>query len=303
MSDQRIVLAGGSGFIGRALARELRQRGYAVVILTRSPQARAEGITELAWDGEHPGPWVEALDGAAAVVNLAGRNINCPHTPENLAEITASRVNSVRVLAAALPRLARPPGVWVQAGAVGFYGDTGDRACAENAPAGTGPLADLCRRWEDAFHAAPPSCPRQVLLRIGFVLGREGGALPVLRQLTRRFLGGAAGNGRQYVSWIHLADLSRMFIAALEEDLSGTYNAVGPDPVTNAAFMRSLRRACHRPWSPPAPALAVRLGARLMGSEGSLALMSSRCRPQRFQERGFRFAFNHLDTALQDLCG
>ena len=125
----------------------------------------------------------------------------------------------------------------------------------------------------------------------------------MLSQLTRRFLGGAAGNGRQYISWIHLADLNRMFLAALEEDLTGTYNAVGPAPVTNAAFMRSLRRACHRPWSPPAPAIAVRLGARLMGSDASLALMSSRCRPQRFQERGFRFAFNHLDAALQDLCG
>ena len=139
MSDQRIVLAGGSGFIGRTLARELCQRGYAVVILSRSPQARAGGIVELAWDGEHPGPWVESLDGAIAVVNLAGRNINCPHTAENLAEITSSRVNAVRALAAALPRLARPPGVWVQAGAAGYYGDTGDRLCAENAPAGSGP--------------------------------------------------------------------------------------------------------------------------------------------------------------------
>jgi len=303
MSAKRIILAGGSGFIGQALARALQQRDYAVVILTRSPRERPDGIRELAWDGVNAGPWVAALDGAEAVVNLAGQNINCPHTPENLLTLTTSRVHSVQAIAAALPGLRQPPRVWVQASAVGFYGDAGDRLCVEASPAGTGPLAEICRDWEGALHAVPLPRPRTVLLRIGFVLGREGGALPVLSKLTKLFLGGAVGSGRQYISWIHITDVTRMFVAAIEQELSGIYNAVGPAPVTNAEFMRQLRRAWHRPWSPPVPAFAVRLGSRLIKSEASLALMSCRCLPRRLEEQGFVFEYPRLAAALKDLCG
>jgi uncharacterized protein (TIGR01777 family) len=156
--------------------------------------------------------------------------------------------------------------------------------------------------WEDAFHTAATPATRKVALRIGFVLGRDGGALPVLRRLTQWFLGGAVGNGRQYISWIHLADLTQMFAAAMaNEALSGTYNAVAPNPVTNAEFMRDLRHALHRPWSPAAPIWAVRLGSRLMQSEATLALMSCRARPQRFAEAGFTFRFDRLSAALSDL--
>ena len=141
-------------------------------------------------------------------------------------------------------------------------------------------------------------------LRIGFVLGRESGALPVLAKLTKLFLGGAVGSGKQFISWIHLADLVQMLVAAVEnEKLCGTFNAVAPNAVTNAEFMRELRRALHRPWSPPAPEFAVKLGARLMGSEPSLALISQRCEPKRFRETGFQFQFSELASALRDLCG
>jgi uncharacterized protein (TIGR01777 family) len=299
---KRIILAGGSGFIGQALGQVLLKSGYSVTILTRSPRARSDGIVEVRWDGKTPGAWVESLDGAEAIVNLAGRNINCPHTPANLADITASRVDSVAAITAALPRLSRPPRSWVQASAVGFYGDTGDRICNESSPAGTGNLADICRHWEGALPASPVPNLRKVVLRIGFVLGRQGGALPVLSKITKLFLGGAVGSGRQYMSWIHLADLIQMFVAAIEEPLSGVYNAVAPEPVTNANFMRELRRVLHRPWSPPAPEFAVRLGSRLMNSEATLALMSARCVPQRFVERGFKFEFPSLEAALKDLC-
>jgi hypothetical protein len=298
----RIILAGGSGFIGRSLARVLIARGHSVVLLTRAPQARGDGPAEVQWDGEHPGPWMQSLEGAKAVVNLAGHTINCPHTPPNLAVITASRVQAVHALAAALPQLTQPPRVWVQASAVGFYGDTADQLCDESTPVGTGPLAEVCRHWEAAFHAVPLPRTRPVLLRIGLVLGRHGGALPVLSRLTRLFLGGAAGDGRQYLSWIHQSDLNRMFVAALAEDLSGIYNAVGPDPVTNTRFMRALRRTWRRPWSPPVPAPALRFGARLLNREAALALTGCRCLPRRFLDRGFQFEFNQLDQALADLC-
>ena len=300
---KRIVIAGGSGFIGRALAKEFHSQGCEVIILTRTPRQRADTIQEIYWDGEHVGEWISVLDGAEALINLTGKNINCPHTPENLRDITASRVNSVNTLAEAGAHVQIPPKVWVQASAVGFYGDTRDRFCDESVTNGTGTLADICYQWENAFSAVKLPQTRKVTLRIGFVLGRDGGALPVLASLTRVFLGGAAGNGRQYISWIHIADLVRMFMAAVEnEKLSGPFNAVAPDAVTNAEFMRQLRRAYRRPWSPPVPKFAVKLGAKLMGGEPSLALVSQRCVPKKFREAGFKFQFSLLASALQDLC-
>jgi len=303
MSAQRIVIAGGSGFIGTALAQEFSKQGYTVVVLTRSPRERAAGIREVAWDAKNPGDWVTQLDGAAAVINLTGKNINCLHTPKNLRAITDSRVDSVNVIAAAIAQASVPPPVWVQASATGFYGDTRDAACDESAPNGSDVLSNVCRQWETACATSILPQTRKVILRIGFVLGRESGALPVLARLTKLFLGGAVGSGRQYISWIHLADLVAMFVAAVERgDLSGTFNSVAPNAVTNAEFMRELRRALYRPWSPPAPAFAVKLGAKLMGSEPSLALISQRCVPKKFQEAGFRFQFSKLRGALEDLC-
>lgn len=303
MSAKRIVIAGGSGFIGAALARELAARGDEVIVLTRRARGRGDRGREVVWDGEHSGDWINCLAGAAAVVNLTGRSINCRHTPENLREIIASRVNSVKAIAAALENLQTPPRVWVQAGAAGFYGDTKNDVCDEQSPAGNDALAGICQQWEAACAAASVPRTRKVVFRIGFVLGRDGGALPVLARLTKCFLGGAIGGGRQYISWIHLADLARMFVAAIEnENFSGAFNAVAPNPVTNADFMRELRRVLDRPWSPPAPAFAVKIGSRLMGSEASLALVSQRCAPKKVLEAGFEFQFPDLRAALENLC-
>lgn len=304
MSSKRLVIAGGSGFIGRALTREFSRRGFDVCILTRSPRKRADGVVEAEWDGAHAGAWTGLLEGADAIINLAGKSINCPHTPDNLREMTASRVNSVNAIAAAIGRSKNPPRTWIQAGAVGFYGDTGDTARDETAPAGSDTLANICRQWEGALAAAEAPRTKKVVLRIGLVLGRDGGAFPVLSKMARCFLGGAAGSGRQYMSWIHVEDLTAMFAATVaNEKWSGTFNAVAPNAVRNAEFMRELRRARHRPWSPPAPEFAVKLGARLLGSEGSLALVSQRCVPEKFMAAGFQYRFTDVAAALRDLVG
>lgn len=303
MDSKRIVIAGGSGFIGSTLAAHFSALGFSVAVLTRTPRQRTDSVQEIEWDGVHLGAWIAHLEGAAALINLVGKSINCPHTPENLREIAESRVNSVNLLAVAVSHVKVPPRVWAQASAVGIYGDTGDVIHDENSPCGRDALAGICRQWEGAFAAAKTPHTRKVTLRIGFVLGRNGGALPILSRLTKYFLGGAAGSGRQYVSWIHAADVAAMFAAAVaNEKLSGTFNAVGPEAVTNAQFMRALRRAWHRPWSPPVPAFAIKLGARLLGTEPSLALVSQRCMARRFKDTGFRFQFGDLASALNDLC-
>ena len=268
MNKKRVVLAGGSGFLGRALAKELLRRNYEVAVLTRalSERAEEERIKEVEWDGENAADWINCLDGAETVVNLAGRSINCRHTPENLRDITESRVNPVRAIAAAIGQVKQPPRVWVQAGAVGFYGDGGDQWCDETTPNGRDPLAEVCRLWENAFHAADSLPIRRILFRIGLVLDRDGGVLPVLANLTRWFLGGAAGSGKQYISWIHLADLMQMFLQAIEPENfpAGAYNAVAPHPATNAKFMLALRHHFSRPWCPPAPVWAVKRVLRLI---------------------------------------
>jgi uncharacterized protein len=298
----RVVLAGGSGFLGRALAKVLLGKGYEVVILSRGAHREGSGIRQLHWDGETLGDWSESIEGAKAIVNLAGQSVNCRHTPENRREIMESRVNSVRVLSEAVARCTAPPEVWVQASSLAIYGDPGDRWCDEDSPHADGFSEEVCKRWEGEFEKVCAPEMRKVVMRIGIVLDKNQGALPVLGRLTRLFLGGRVGSGQQYVSWIHVSDLTRMFVEAIERpEIAGVFNVTGPNPVTNAEFMRELRRVLHRPWSPPVPAWATRIGAFLMRTEPSLALTGRRCRPKRFLESGFHFEFPDLRGALDDL--
>jgi uncharacterized protein (TIGR01777 family) len=300
--SRQIVVAGGSGFLGRSLASALVEASYRVTILTRSPKTSSGAIRELKWDGKSLGDWANCLEGATAVVNLTGRSVNCRYTPENRGEIVESRVDSVRTLGEAIRRCKQPPKVLVQASSLAIYGDAGDRWCDEAAPAGRGFPAETCFVWEKALRDSSMPGLRKVVLRIGFVLRRDGGALKTLINLTRWGLGGRVGNGRQYISWIHHRDMNRMFLAAIEDSsMEGIYNATGPNPVTNAGFMRELRAALHRPWSPPTPAWATHIGAALMGTEACLALTGRRCLPKRFQQRGFKFEFTDLAPALRDV--
>jgi uncharacterized protein (TIGR01777 family) len=302
MKNEGIILAGGSGFLGQALTRELLARQREVIILTRKPTAQSGPVRQLEWDGRTIGSWAECLNSARAVVNLAGRSVNCRHTRENRRQILESRVNSVKVIGEAISRCAKPPPVWVQASSMAIYGDTGDRWCDESTPAGQGYLEETCVQWEKALFNSPTPATRKVALRIGFVLAKDEGALSVLAKVVRAGLGGRAGSGRQYVSWLHIADMNRIFLEALDrEDFEGRFNAAGPNPVTNAEFMRELRQALRRAWSPPAPVWAVRLGSWLLRTEAGLALTGRRCAPKRLLDKKFTFEFPNLRDALANL--
>lgn len=297
----RIVIAGGSGFIGRALATHFVGHGHDVVVLTRSAGARRDGVREVAWNGRTLGPWAKELDAAAAVINLTGKSVNSRHTDRNRREIISSRVDSVRAVADAVAASESPVPVWVQASAVGIYGNAGDALCDESAPHGTDFMAEVCEQWEAAFRAALTPATRRVVLRFGVVLGREGGALPMLAHLARLGLGGTVGSGRQYISWIHRDDVIAVVQRAITSQMTGPYNAANHVPETNAAFMKRLRKAVHRPWSPPAPALAVKLGSYVLGVEPSVALDGQRCVPRRLDEEGFVFAHEDLSDTLKQL--
>jgi len=301
VTARRVVLAGGSGFLGECLARELLAAGAEVVVLTRSPAANILGRA-VAWDGSTPGDWARVLEGAAAVVNFTGKSVNCRYTPSNRREILESRLRSVEALARACNGCTEPPPVWVQAASLAIYGNPGAAVCDETAPHGSGFSVDVCEQWEEAFDNSEARSTRKVLLRIGFVLGAGGGALEPLARLARLGLGGAAGSGRQYISWLHVADLNRMILWAIDSpDAAGTYNATGPAPVTNADFMSTLRKAVGRPWSPPVPAWMVKVGAWAMRTEPELVLSGRRCIPQRATAQGFTFTYAALDAALGDI--
>ncbi|HYY99795.1 MAG TPA: NAD-dependent epimerase/dehydratase family protein, partial [Pyrinomonadaceae bacterium] len=193
-----MVLAGGSGFLGRALTEEFVREGYEVVVLTRRPsKVRRPRVREVEWDGRNVcASWARELEGAAAVVNLTGRSVDCRYTAENRREILESRVGSVEAVGRAVRASASPPRVFVQAGSLAIYGDAGGRVCDERAPAGKGFPVEVCLRWERAFDSLELPRTRKILLRIGFVLGRDGGALPKLARLARFRLGGTTGDGR-----------------------------------------------------------------------------------------------------------
>jgi uncharacterized protein (TIGR01777 family) len=299
-----VVLAGGSGFLGRALTEEFVREGFEVVVLTRRPSkvTRAR-VREVEWDGRNVcASWARELEGAAAVVNLTGRSVDCRHTAANRREILESRVRSVEAVGRAVSACAEPPRVFVQAGSLAVYGDAGRRVCDEHAPAGKGFPVDVCLRWEGAFDSLELAHTRKVLLRIGFVLGRDGGALPTLARLARFYIGGAAGDGHQYISWLHVRDFCRLVLWCVgRPEAVGVFNATGPCPVTNAEFMCELRCALKRPWSPRTPAWLVRLGAFLLRTEAELALTGRRCIPDRLVEMNFKFIYTNLESALADL--
>jgi len=298
-SRPRLVLAGGSGFLGSALQKWFDVKGYEVVVLTRNARSAGVHARFVQWDGCTLGAWTEELEGATALVNLAGRAVNCRHTAAHRREIVQSRVNSVRVLDAAMQRVVAPPTIWLQQSSLAVYGDAGDRICDESTPHGVGFCVDVCESWEGML-ATVQMPGRLVTMRSGFVLGQGGAALKFPSMLARAYLGGAIGSGKQYFSWIQLEDYCRAVEWLLtHEESTGIYNVTSPNPVPNAEFNAALRKAMGRPWSPRIPAPLVHLGAPLLGTEPYLALHGRRCVPARLLEEGFAFRWTEIGEAIR----
>lgn len=300
-STGRVVIAGGSGFLGMSLAKWLAARGAAVTILSRNPPPAGDW-THRPWDGRTPGDWTEALDGADGLVNLAGRTVDCVKTPLHRDQILRSRVESTRALGEAVRRATSPPPVWVQMSTAHIYGDS-ELECDESAALGLGLAPDVGRAWEAALDEACPDGVRRVVLRTSFVLGRGGGPLPKLARLARLGLGGTVGSGTQGMSWIHEADMNRLFERALDDaSMRGVYIASAPEPVPNRRFMADLRRAVRAPFGLPTFAWQVRVAAPLvMRTDPELALYGRYVVPRRLLDEGFAFRFPELPAAFADL--
>jgi hypothetical protein len=306
MDKPRFILAGGSGLLGQALARLLAAEGADVVVLTRSPGGYRGAGRAVAWDGERTGDWAAELEGAAGVVNLSGRNVNTRWTAQAKGQLVLSRVESARAVAEAIRGCRVPPAVWVNASAAGIYGDRGDEVLADDAPPappGADFLGDLCRSWEAAVETAEvPVGVRKAIVRLGVVFSADGGALPLMRRITKLFVGGRLGSGRQWMPWIHIEDATRAMRHVLASAVGhGTYNVSSPNPARNADLMAQLRRVLHRPPAPPAPAWAARLGGSVLGLPMEPALVSQRMVPRRLLEEGFDFRHPELAEALEGL--
>lgn len=293
----RILVAGGTGFLGSALVDALRADAHEVTVLTRRPRRKGD----LAWspdDGDVT--WTKAVDDAAAVVNLAGEGIaDRRWTDARKAAILSSRIHATRALVAAIKSARQPPATFISASAIGIYGAHGAAPLTEETPPGSDFLAGVCREWEArALDAAATT--RVVLPRTGLVLAGNGGALPQLALPFRFFAGGPAGSGRQYMSWIHVDDWVAMVRWSLvTSTVSGPLNVTAPAPVTNAEFARTLGRTMGRPALLPAPAFALRLALGEMAD--ALILGGQRVLPAKAQALGFQFRYPTLDAALHDI--
>ena len=254
-------------------------------------------------NGRTLGDWVEHLDGASALVNLAGRSVDCIKTPEHCDEILRSRVESTELLGRALRKVQTPPPVWVQMSTAHICGDPPVAICDEDSAHGYGLAPFVASAWEDAYAKAVLPGMRPVILRTSFVLGRNGGALRRLAKIARWGLGGTVGSGKQGISWIHERDMNRLFERAIsDENMRGTYVATAPNPVSNREFMRELRRSLRMPVGLPAAGWMVRLGARLLlRTDPELALCGRYCVSRRLPEEGFEFTFPNVAAALRDV--
>jgi hypothetical protein len=296
----RVVIAGGTGSLGRRLAADFRDRGYDVVILTRTAR-RDIAYRQVEWDGRTVGPWADELEGSI-VVNLAGELVDRRPSPSNTELLRRSRVEPTRALVEAASGLATRPALWLQMSTLAIYGDAGQGVVEENHPPADGPpqMAGVARPWEEA--ARPASAERVAVLRTGVVLDRGTPAFERLSRLTKLGLGGRIGHGDQWISWIHVDDFLRAVRFVCDQDnLDGVVHVTAPQPVQNRNMMAALRKALHRPWSPPTPKPLVHLGAMLMGTDPALALTGRRCVPRRLLDAGFAFHFPTFDAALGDL--
>jgi len=300
----KIVIAGGSGYLGKALTGYFRKNANDIVILSRGARPAKGNIRFVSWNGRDSGPWCDELNGADLLINLTGKNVNCRYTEENKREIIDSRIRSTRILAEAVNKAVNPPRVWINASSATIYEASFDQNMTES----SGVIGDdfsmnVCKQWEAEFNRALTPNVRKVTARIAIVLGMNGGALPPLTNLVRTRFGGGQGDGKQFMSWLHERDFCRaMEWFAQKEKAAGIYNVTAPKPIPNREFMHHMRKSMGVSWGLSMPRLLLEIGAVIIGTETELILKSRKVYPERLLNEGFVFEFTEANEALDDLC-
>lgn len=291
---KKIVLAGGTGFIGQYLERTYTNRGYVVHIISRQPG-------QISWSDEKS--MVEALERAEMVINLAGKSVNCRYNEKNKREIFESRTRTTEALGRAIQKCKNPPALWINSSTATIYRHAEDRPMTESTgEIGSGFSVDVGKAWEDTFFRFQLPKTRQVALRLAIVLGADGGVMEPYVNMVRFGLGGKQGEGRQMFSWIHIEDVYRIIeFVKTRKDLKGVFNASSPNPLTNKEMMDHMRKSMGRSAGLPAPSWMLKMGAVFIGTETELILKSRWVLPERLDQAGFRFQYEHLGHALEQI--
>ncbi|HZH58269.1 MAG TPA: TIGR01777 family oxidoreductase [Metabacillus sp.] len=292
--EKKVVLAGGTGFIGQFFEQKFLERGFEVIMISRHPQ-------HVSWENEKG--IVEALDNAELLINLAGKSVNCRYNDENKREIMNSRIHTTKQLGEAINKCTVPPKMWINSSTATIYRHAEDRPMTEeNGEIGTGFSVDVATAWEEAFFSFKLPNTRQIALRIAIVLGKGGGVMTPYRNLVKFGLGGIQGNGHQKFSWIHVEDLFRIVLFLQDrQDLEGVFNCSAPHPVSNQELMKKLRTIMNIPFGLPSPKWMLELGSILIRTETELVLKSRWVLPDRLEKEGFTFTYNTLDKTLREI--
>lgn len=298
----KIIITAANGFIGQQLLNYFKKE-HEVVALVRKLPANQNGVKYQLWDGIHLGEWTLEFEGAFAVINLAGRSVNCRYNEKNKNEIYQSRLDSTEIIGKAIEICADKPKVWINAASATIYKHSLHQPMTEKEGIiGEGFSVDVCQRWEKKFNDYKQENVRQILLRTAIVLGKNGGVMKPFNNLVRFGLGGKMASGEQMFSWIHETDLCRAIDFLIKnEKCEGIYNLSAPEPVPNKVFMETFRKVKKVSVGIPSPAWLLKMGAWLIGTETELIFKSRYVVPERLLAAGFKFKFNEIEACLEDI--
>lgn len=295
----KIIIAAGTGFLGKNLEKYFADKGNEVYILTRNPKRK----NEIHWDAKTVGEWKNLLENSDVLINLTGKSVDCRYTEKNKKEILASRINSTKVLQEAIDLCFNKPKVWLNSSSATIYTHSETHLNTEdNGIIGDDFSMNICKSWEKEFFKSKTENVRKVALRTSIVLGNNGGAFPKLKMLTKSGLGGKQGRGNQNVSWIHIDDFCKAIQHIIDnENMSGVINVTAPNPLSNEEFMMKLRKEMKVPFGLNAPVWQLEIASIFMGTETELLLKSRNVYPQKLIKSGFEFTYSNIESAFNDL--
>ena len=296
---KKIIIAGGSGFLGQVLENYFSKKRYVIKILTRNPTTE----NHILWDAKTIGNWVHELENSEALINLTGKSVDCRYTTSNKKEIYDSRINSTKILGLAINQCEHPPKVWFNSSTATIYEHSLEKEMTEeNGDIGNDFSMNIAKSWEKVFYEIENPNTRKIVLRTSIVFGKNEGALIPLKRLVRFGLGGKHGKGNQKVSWVHELDFARVIDYLLDhKTLNGIFNVSVPKPTTNNELMKTVRKSLHIPIGTPHPKWLLEIGAKMIGTETELILKSRNVIPQRLTQHGFTFNYSTLQIALNNL--
>lgn len=304
MHIKKLILAGGTGFLGQAIIDRFSKQEIQIIVFTRGSNHKVGNTNYIHWDGKTFGEWTKELEGADVLINLTGKSVDCRYNEKNKAEIISSRVNATKILGEAINKTNNPPKVWLNSASATIYRYAEDKPMDEfTGEIGTGFSVEVCKIWEKTFTEISNPKTRKIIMRISMVMGKGGGVLPVMTKLVKAGLGGKMGNGKQFISWIHEEDfLNAMEFLIQNEQASGAYNFAAPGPIPNKEFMALMRKQLNVKIGLPAMKWMLEIGAFFIKTETELILKSRRVVPARLLKEGFVFKFPTVEETLKNLC-